>query len=100
MFGALSDRELERVLQHVVSAASLRQIRIGNCLRKALNRDETWLRLMGMGFDLLYIMQGRRALTREDREMVANLRKLDGPARALAFHWISGQIGSLQIERE
>jgi len=86
IFGVESPRALDKRLSHIVSKNRLAQIRMGNGTFAALEFNKTWHILAGAGFDLKYILHGRRTMTGEERALLDMMRGMPDQQRALALH--------------
>lgn len=67
--------------------------------------EEKYLKRLGpamaiAGCDMRYIEFGTRTYTSEERALIAALRNLEAPERALAFHRLAREVGNLQMEQE
>lgn len=86
----------EKVLKVLTSAQTVRMMRLhGEGLSSILKKADKVEAMGSAGFDLKYILRGERTMTRDERTLVSQLRRIDPGERVAAFHRFAGLLPAL-----
>lgn len=86
----------DKLLSFVASKQKIRMMRLHDeDLRSILKDEKNVEKLAVSGFDLQFVFNGARNLTREERALRNQMRDLDAKQRAVAFTRLPSQISAL-----